>query len=318
MTQILEEQLKYVNTMFNRYIRQKEIIIDYNNHLKSIISVLNERIIELTNQKSATEEELSKCQLSIEKEIKNIKNHKEEIENLQRLITEKENKINQLKSDIKEKDQDINDKEKAIKAYKSKIDDLMNDPSVLNAMNNKQTDVDITKEAFQKEKDNFELEIRVKQKIIAEKDEKIAKLTRYIAKLKNDNKSLEIKMESEINNEKAKLKELDFLEEKLKEKDGIIEDKQDQVKYLRELIDDYRLQIKEVTENLEVQLRKVSKTYEDLLNQKDMIIEKQDENIASLIKSTEEMNKTNKTSMYSLEAQNKKYQKLIDKLEEKL
>ena len=132
------------------------------------------------------------------------------------------------------------------------------------------------------------------------------------------NKSLEIKMESEINNEKAKLKELDFLEEKLKEKDAIIEDKQDQVKYLRELINDYRLQIKEVTENLEVQLRKVSKTYEDLLNQKDMIIEKQDENIASLIKSTEEMNKTNKTSMYSLEAQNKKYQKLIDKLEEKL
>lgn len=49
-----------------------------------------------------------------------------------------------------------------------------------------------------------------------------------------------------------------------------------------------------------------------------MIIEKQDENIASLIKSTEEMNKTNKTSMYSLESQNKKYQKLIDKLEEKL
>ena len=95
MTQILEEQLKYVNTMFNRYIRQKEIIIDYNNHLKSIISDLNERIIELKNQKSATEEELSKCQLSLGKEIKNKKNHKEEIENLQRLITEKENKINE-------------------------------------------------------------------------------------------------------------------------------------------------------------------------------------------------------------------------------
>ena len=78
-------------------------------------------------------------------------------------------------------------------------------------------------------------------------------------------------MESEINNEKAKLKELDFLEEKLKEKDAIIEDKQDQVKYLRELINDYRLQIKEVTENLEVQLRKVSKTYEDLLNQKELV-----------------------------------------------
>ena len=152
MTQILEEQLKYVNTMFNRYIRQKEIIMklsissnNFYNNEKSIISSLNERIIELSKQKKATEEELSKCQLSIGKDKKN---HKEEIENLQRLITEKENKINQLKSDIKEKDQDINDKEKAIKAYKGKIDDLMNDPSVLNAMNNKQTDVNITKEAF--------------------------------------------------------------------------------------------------------------------------------------------------------------------------
>ena len=49
----------------------------------------------------------------------------------------------------------------------------MNDPSVLNAMNNKQTDVNITKEAFQKEKDNFELKIRVMQEKIAEKDAKI-------------------------------------------------------------------------------------------------------------------------------------------------
>ena len=40
---------------------------------------------------------------------------------------------------------------------------------------------------------------------IAEKDEKIAKLTRYIAKLKNDNKSLEIKMESEIKRIEGKL-----------------------------------------------------------------------------------------------------------------
>lgn len=153
---------------------------------------------------------------------------------------------------------------------------------------------------------------------LAEKDEKIAKLTRYINKLKNDNKSLEFKMENEINNEKAKLKELDHLEDKIREKESVIEDKQEQVKYLRELINDYRNQIKENTENLEVQLRKVSKTYENLLDQKDNIINKQDETIASLIKSTEEINKTNKTSMYSLETQNKKYQKLIDKLEEKL
>ena len=192
MSQILEEQLKYVNTMFNRYIRQKEIIMklsissnNFYNNEKSIISSLNEKIIELTKQKRATEEELSKCQLSLGKEIKNIKNHKEEIENLKGLITEKENKINQLKSDIKKKDQYINDKEKAIKAYESKIEELMNDPSVLNAMNNKQTDVNITKEAFQKEKDNFELEIRAKQKIIAEKDEKIKNNEKTIEENKN-------------------------------------------------------------------------------------------------------------------------------------
>ena len=217
MSQILEEQLKYVNTMFNRYIRQKEIIIDYNNHLKSIISDLNERIIELTNQKSATEEELSKCQLSIGK---NKKNHKEEIENLQRMITEKENKINQLKSDIKEKDQYINDKEKAIKAYKSKIDDLMNDPSVLNAMNNKQTDVNITKEAFQKEKDNFELEIRVMQKIIAEKDEKIKNNEKTIEENKNTlTKAIDEKkkIEEQLSEERSKLKQKDMQFNVLKE-----------------------------------------------------------------------------------------------------
>lgn len=94
---------------------------------------------------------------------------------------------------------------------------------------------------------------------IAEKDEKIAKLTRYIAKLKNDNKSLEIKMESEINNEKAKLKELDFLEEKLKEKDAIIEDKQDQVKYLRELINDLDYRLKKLQKTLKFSLEKYQK-----------------------------------------------------------
>ena len=224
MSQILEEQLKYVNTMFNRYIRQKEIIMklsissnNFYNNEKSIISSLNERIIELSKQKKATEEELSKCQLSIGKDKKN---HKEEIENLQRLITEKENKINQLKSDIKEKDQDINDKEKAIKAYKSKIDDLMNDPSVLNAMNNKQTDVNITKEAFQKEKDKFELEIRVMQKKIAEKDEKIKNNEKTIEENKNTlTKAIEKKkkIEEQLSEERSKLKQKDMQFNVLKE-----------------------------------------------------------------------------------------------------
>jgi len=109
------------------------------------------------------------------------------------------------------------------------------------------------------------------------------------------------------------MKELDDLTEKLREKDSIIEDKQDQVKYLRALIDDYREQVGANTENLEVQLRKISKTYEKLLEQKDAIIQKQDEEISNLIKSKEEIIKSNKTNVISLKLQNEKYQEIIDK-----
>ena len=254
MTQILEEQLKYVNTMFNRYIRQKEIIIDYNNHLKSIISNLNERIVKLTNQNRATQEELSKCQPSIGKEIKNKKNDKEEIENLQRLIKEKENKINQLKSDIKEKDQYINDKEKAIKAYKSKIDDLMNDPSVLNAMNNKQTDVNITKEAFQKEKDNFELKIRVMQEKIAEKDAKIKNNEKTIEENKNTlTKAIDEKkkIEEQLSEERSKLKQKD-------------------------------MQFNDLKESYENKVKKINEEYESKLSEKGTIIAQKDSEINNI------------------------------------
>lgn len=72
------------------------------------------------------------------------------------------------------------------------------------------------------------------------------------------------------------------------------------------------------TENLEVQLRKISKTYEGLLAQKDLIIEKQDENIKSLLKDKEEIIKSNKTNVISLKLQNDKYRELIKKYEEKL
>ena len=68
------------------------------------------------------------------------------------------------------------------------------------------------------------------------------------------------------------------------------------------------------TENLEVQLKKISKTYEDLLKQKDAIIQKQDEQIDNLIKSKEEIIKSNKTNVISLKLQNEKYQEIIDKL----
>ena len=86
---------------------------------------------------------------------------------------------------------------------------------------------------------------------------------------------------------------------------------------MRTLIDDYKNQVKNNTENLEIQLRKISKTYEGLLSQKDVIIEKQDDNIKSLLKSKEEIVKSNKTNIISLKLQNDKYRELIEKYEEK-
>ena len=111
---------------------------------------------------------------------------------------------------------------------------------------------------------------------IQDKTDEINKLKLYSTKLKYANKNLEDKLDTKIDYDKARIKELDDLSQKIKEKDSIIEDKQDQVRYLRSLIDDYKSQMNSNTENLELQLRKISKTYEDLLKQKDAIIEKQD------------------------------------------
>ena len=148
---------------------------------------------------------------------------------------------------------------------------------------------------------------------IQDKIEEINKLKLYSTKLKYANKNLEDKLDTKIDYDKARIKELDDLSEKIKERDSIIEDKQDQVKYLRSLIDDYKSQLNSNTENLEIQLRKISKTYEDLLKQKDAIIEKQDEQISNLIKSKEEIIKSYKANIISLKLQNEKYQEIIDK-----
>ena len=148
---------------------------------------------------------------------------------------------------------------------------------------------------------------------IQDKTDEINKLKLYSTKLKYANKNLEDKLDTKIDYDKARIKELDDLSQKIKEKDSIIEDKQDQVRYLRSLIDDYKSQMNSNTENLELQLRKISKTYEDLLKQKDAIIEKQDEQISNLIKSKEEIIKSNKTNKISLKLQNEKYQEIIDK-----
>lgn len=152
---------------------------------------------------------------------------------------------------------------------------------------------------------------------LQQKDEKISKYSKYITKLKHENELKEIKINSEVSNEKAKIKELDELAEKIQQRDKIIDDKQDQVKYLRSLVDDYKTQITNNSENLEVQLRKIAKNYEVLLSQKDNIIEKQDTIIEQLNKSIEDMRKSNKTNIINLDLQNKKYQKLIDELAKK-
>ena len=153
---------------------------------------------------------------------------------------------------------------------------------------------------------------------LAQKNDEINKLKLYSTKLKYEKKNLEDKLDTKIDHDKARIKELDDLEKKIKEKDLIIEDKHDQVKYLRSLIDDYKERIKQNTQNLEIQLRKISKAYESLLSQKDMIIEKQDDNIKNLIKSKEEIIKSNKTNVISLKLQNDNYKQIIKKYEEKL
>jgi len=175
----------------------------------------------------------------------------------------------------------------------------------------------MSKQSFRDLKNEIELknaEIDELSMELQDKTEQINKLKLYSTKLKYENKNLEDKLDTKIDYDKARMNELDDLSEKLKEKDLIIEDKQDQVKYLRSLIDDYKEQVRSNTENLEVQLRKISKTYEKLLEQKDMIIEKQDEQISNLIKSNEEIIKSNKTNVISLKLQNEKYQDIIGEL----
>ena len=177
----------------------------------------------------------------------------------------------------------------------------------------------MSKQSFRDLKNEIELknaEIDELTMELQDKTEEINKLKLYSTKLKYEKKNLEDKLDTKIDYDKATMKELDDLVDKLKEKDSIIEDKQDQVRYLRSLIDDYKQQLNANTENLEVQLRKITKTYESLLEQKDAIIQKQDEEISNLIKSKEEIIKSNKTNVISLKLQNEKYQEIIDKLTE--
>ena len=174
----------------------------------------------------------------------------------------------------------------------------------------------MSKQSFRDLKNEIELksaEIDELSMELEAKNEEISKLKLYSTKLKYEKKNLEDRLDTKIDYDKARLKELDDLQQKLAEKDKIIEDKHDQVKYLRTLVDDYKSQVKSNSEELEVQLRKISKQYEDLLSQKDLIIEKQDDMIDKLTKANDEIVKSNKTNVISLKLQNEKYQEIIDK-----
>ena len=110
----------------------------------------------------------------------------------------------------------------------------------------------MSKESFRDLKNELELKNAEIDELYMEleaKKEEINKLKLYSTKLKYLNKNLEDKLDTKIDYDKATMKELDDLQEKIKEKDMIIEDKHDQVKYLRSLIDDYKHQINSNTEN---------------------------------------------------------------------
>ena len=63
---------------------------------------------------------------------------------------------------------------------------------------------------------------------LQDKIEQINKLKLYSTKLKYANKNLEDKLDTKIDYDKARVKELDDLSEKIKEKEEIIEDKHDE------------------------------------------------------------------------------------------
>ncbi|MBO7715628.1 MAG: glycosyl transferase [Methanobrevibacter sp.] len=150
---------------------------------------------------------------------------------------------------------------------------------------------------------------------IDEKDKKITDLNNTLIKYKFEKEKLDLKLKNEINYEKSRMKEMDDLEKKINEKIAIIDDKQDQINYLRSLINDYKEQVKSNTDNLELQLKKITRTYDNLLSQKDSIIEKQDKTIEEMIDSAKQLAKDNNATITSLELQIGNYRELLKKYE---
>ncbi|MBP5783969.1 MAG: glycosyl transferase [Methanobrevibacter sp.] len=150
---------------------------------------------------------------------------------------------------------------------------------------------------------------------IDEKDQKITNLNNTLIKYKFEKEKLDLKLKNEINYEKSRMKEMDDLEKKINEKIAIIDDKQDQINYLRSLINDYKEQVKSNTDNLELQLKKITRSYDNLLSQKDSIIEKQDKTIEEMIESAKQLAKDNNATITSLELQIGNYRELLKKYE---
>ena len=134
-------------------------------------------------------------------------------------------------------------------------------------------------------------------------------------KYKFEKEKVDLKLKNEINYEKSRMKEMDDLEKKIHEKIVIIDDKQDQINYLRTLINDYKEQVGNNSNNLELQLKKITRTYDNLLSQKDSIIEKQDKTIEEMIESSKQIAKDNKATITSLELQIGNYRELLKKYE---
>ena len=79
----------------------------------------------------------------------------------------------------------------------------------------------MSKQSFRDLKETIELkdaEIDELTMELESKKEEINKLKLYSTKLKYQKENLEYKLDNEINNEKAKIKELDDLDKKIKEK----------------------------------------------------------------------------------------------------
>ena len=207
--------------------------------------------------------------------------------NSKKLIKE----INQLKEELEIKDEEKQELEYELSLKYKEIDDLKND-------------LELRK---------VELDELLNESM--EKDKKISILNNNLMKYKFEKEKVDLKLKNEINYEKSRMKEMDDLEKKINEKVAIIDDKQDQINYLRTLINDYKEQVKNNTDNLELQLKKITRIYDNLLAQKDSIIEKQDKTIEEMIESAKQLAKDNNATITSLELQIGNYRELLKKYE---